>query len=179
MANKPTITSAAHIRVPASTHKPKPQLAIWYQPGPKISGADLVIRLPAVSGIAKGDDGQPGHAFGAVDQGPLTASHGADKDRDVPWERAAQDIALDRVRGGLHELLAGLSGVNRNDQVLALIDACLDEGVNTRKGIVDMLGALGFKREHVCILLQKETGSTVGRHCWKKDVEGLYSSLGG
>ena len=66
---------------------------------------------------------------------------------------------------------------NKHDRVIVLIEACLDEGIDTRKGIVDALVKLGFNYRHVAILLNEGTGESPERHNWRRDENGRYSRI--
>lgn len=67
---------------------------------------------------------------------------------------------------------------NKHDQALVLIEACLDQGIDTRKGIIAALVELGFDYRHVAILLNEHAGTNPERHSWRRDETGRYSLLG-
>lgn len=75
----------------------------------------------------------------------------------------------------LHGILAG--NCNKNDLVLMLIEGCLDEGIDTGRGIVNALGDLGCNRRHVAIMLKENTGYDPERNRWCKTHDGRYAPL--
>jgi hypothetical protein len=77
---------------------------------------------------------------------------------------------------GLRALMAQC-GPNKNDQVIALISACLEDGVNTRRRIVGVGDTLGYKPQHVVTLLNEGVGIDPRRARWLRDGEGTYTLL--
>ena len=75
----------------------------------------------------------------------------------------------------LSEALA-LAGVNTNDRVITLIDACLIDGIDTRGGILTALESLGYKRGNIMPILNKGTGSSPGNYRWLKQPDGRYQA---
>lgn len=63
---------------------------------------------------------------------------------------------------------------NKHDQVICLIQACIDEGVDTRKGLVDELTSLGYNRAHVIVILNEQAGVNPERCRWWRDEPGRY-----
>lgn len=76
------------------------------------------------------------------------------------------------------QVLAANSGTNRNDQVIALVTACIGESIDTTKHICEVLARLGFKPAHVAMILKTNTGGNPERHLWSKDEAGRYRLLG-
>ncbi len=65
-------------------------------------------------------------------------------------------------------------GPNCNDQAVALITACIEEGWNTRARIVGALKALGFDYRHAAIMLKDNAGPDPVRHRWQCGETGVY-----
>ncbi|MEJ7777905.1 MAG: hypothetical protein WKF52_11140 [Sphingomicrobium sp.] len=66
-------------------------------------------------------------------------------------------------------------GPNKHDQAIALITACILEGLDTGPAIVRALGAIGTHPRHVAIILKEGTGRDPERHRWRRDGEDRYS----
>lgn len=81
----------------------------------------------------------------------------------------ASSAFLDGLRG-----LQRDCGPNRNDQAVALITACIEEGWSTRARIVGALKALGFDGRHAAIMLNDNAGSDPAGHRWQRDQTGVY-----
>lgn len=75
----------------------------------------------------------------------------------------------------LHGSLVGTC--SKTDLVITLIEGCLDEGIDTGRGIVNALGDLGCNRRHVGIMLKENTGHDPERYRWCKTHDGRYAPL--
>jgi len=76
----------------------------------------------------------------------------------------------------LRELLEAC-GPNKNDRAVALIGACIGDGV-ARKGEIVSVGArLGLNPRHVAAILDQDTGTNPERYRWQRDAKGTYSIL--
>lgn len=74
----------------------------------------------------------------------------------------------------LHQEMADLiancgSEANKHDLAIVTIEACIDNGVNTKPHLIGFLQHLGFKRGHIAKMLEFETRSSRWR-C----VDGVY-----
>tara|TARA_B100000678_G_scaffold235847_1_gene205322 strand:- start:1920 stop:2216 length:297 start_codon:yes stop_codon:yes gene_type:complete len=49
---------------------------------------------------------------------------------------------------------------NQHDRVIALIEICIERGIDTGKCITAVLSKLGFKKRHVGLLLNELAGPT-------------------
>ena len=66
------------------------------------------------------------------------------------------------------------SGCNQADQVITLIEACLESGETSGTEIVTLVTDLGFNRRFVGILLRRNAGANRGRYRWYKADDGGY-----
>jgi len=66
-------------------------------------------------------------------------------------------------------------GANKHDQAVALISACILEGLDTGPRIVGALTAIGMNPNHIRIMLRELTGASPDCHCWRRDGEGRHS----
>lgn len=88
---------------------------------------------------------------------------------------SVRDAALfDRLRGLIQ---ACGPEANKHDQAIAVIAACIDEGLNTRPRIVGAMKHLGFSTAHAAMMLTEATGCNPERHRWRADEGGRYSLL--
>ena len=76
----------------------------------------------------------------------------------------------------LRPLHAGLvaSGSNQPDRVIALIMACLGEGMTDGSVIVRAVSAMGYERRYVGIQLSTNAGLNPDRNLWQKLADGTY-----
>ncbi len=89
-----------------------------------------------------------------------------------------------QTREQLNEFFRGLRELDhacrangsKHDRAIALICACIDEGVDTGARIVGALKRLGFNAQHVGKLLHDYTGNDPSRHHWQRDEAGRYSN---
>jgi hypothetical protein len=79
---------------------------------------------------------------------------------------------LERLRD-----LKDACGRNKHEQAAVLIEACIGDGITSRRGIVDVLGRMGFHHGHVVIVLNRRTGTIPGVHKWRRDETGRYALL--
>lgn len=78
--------------------------------------------------------------------------------------------------GRLSTLLRNIApGTNKNDQVTALIAACISEGIVTKKGIVGIAIHFGFKRYHVSQMLEYGIGYDPTSGHWRRNPDGSFS----
>lgn len=77
---------------------------------------------------------------------------------------------FDRLRG-----LMAACGSNKHDVAIALISACIEEGVDTGPRIIGTLRRLELNPGHAARMLKEGTGSDPARHRWQRDEEGRYS----
>ena len=70
--------------------------------------------------------------------------------------------------------VACAAGGNKNDSAVALITACIEEGIDTRARIIGALEPLGFDYRHVAIQLQRGTGTNAAQDRWRLDPDGRY-----
>ena len=83
-------------------------------------------------------------------------------------------MLFDRLRGLIQ---ACGPEANKHDQAIAVIAACIDEGLNTRPRIVGAMKHLGFSTAHAAMILNEATGSDPSRYRWQRDSSGRYSLL--
>ncbi|MCB4862723.1 hypothetical protein K7W03_24355 [Sphingobium sp. PNB] len=81
---------------------------------------------------------------------------------------------FDRLRGLIQ---ACGTEANKHDQAIAVIAACIDEGLNTRPRIVGAMRHLGFSAAHAAMMLNEATGCDPSRYRWQRDSTGRYSLL--
>jgi hypothetical protein len=78
--------------------------------------------------------------------------------------------------GRLSALLRDIKpGTNRNDQVIALIAACIAEGKVTRKEIIGIAEHFGFDRYHVARFLEYGIGNDPDSGHWRRNSDGTFS----
>jgi hypothetical protein len=75
---------------------------------------------------------------------------------------------------GLGRLEASCEGVGTTDKVIALVQACLANGVTEGPRIVAAIAELGFKPQFVGMTLAKNRGADPSRHFWQRDKDGRY-----
>ena len=86
--------------------------------------------------------------------------------------KAGPAALFDRLSSLLHKVAAG---TNRNDQVTALILACITEGIVTKKEIIGIAIHFGFKRYHVAQFLEYGTGHDPESGHWRRNPDGSFS----
>lgn len=64
-----------------------------------------------------------------------------------------------------------LQGCNKNEQVIALILACLGEGITAASVIVGTITCLGYNNKHVGMMLHDNIG-----HLWHRDGVRIYEA---
>lgn len=77
----------------------------------------------------------------------------------------------------LRELQQSMKGVPMDQQVIILIQACIEAGVHEGKRLTGILHHLGFNRQYVGIQLSRHTDNDSARHRWYKDENGLYQLM--
>jgi len=65
-------------------------------------------------------------------------------------------------------------GSNKNDSAIALITACIGEGIDTRPQIIGTLKHLDYNPRHVGMMLNNNEGSLPSLHRWMRDADGCY-----
>ncbi len=68
-------------------------------------------------------------------------------------------------------------GPNRHDQLIAVLQALMDDGVNERAHLVSIGKQLGFDGQHIGIILSSHTGGDPVSHYWSRDQDGRYSLI--
>jgi hypothetical protein len=86
--------------------------------------------------------------------------------------RPAPTNFIERLRQLVRE-----AGPSKHDQAIALISACILQGLNARAQIIDLGMTLGFNRKHIAIQLIEHTGNSPERHRWSVDTNGKYALL--
>lgn len=66
-------------------------------------------------------------------------------------------------------------GSNKHDQATMLIEALLDERIDTRARIVGALRRLGFSNDHAVLVLS----DGIAARRWRRDADGRYSRPAG
>lgn len=81
---------------------------------------------------------------------------------------------------GFRELLdsCGLE-TSKHDRAIVLIEACIDQGIDTRARIVGVAKHLGFEHGHIAILLAQNTGRSPDSYRWQRDKDGQYGRFEG
>jgi len=75
----------------------------------------------------------------------------------------------------LRNLKAEYEAVLRGDELIVImIAACIEEGMSEGKQITGAMAKLGFKKRYAGLILHKERGNDPKRHCWSRDVTGIY-----
>lgn len=105
--------------------------------------------------------------------GPKKASAARIKVRPAS---AATKSETDAMFGRLSALLRNIEpGTNKNDQVTALIAACIAEGKVTRKEITGIAVHLGFHHRHVAQFLEYGIGNDPDSGHWRRNRDGSFS----
>ena len=63
-------------------------------------------------------------------------------------------------------------GLNKHEQVIVLIGACIEEGITTGPSIVGTVAHVGLNKKHVGAVLAKSIGDL-----WHRDGNRLYTTL--
>jgi hypothetical protein len=82
----------------------------------------------------------------------------------------AKAAMFQRLEGLRHDCRR--RGCNLHDQVIALISACIDEGLADGSQLVGTVAHLGYKKSHVGWQLRDKLG-----HFWERNAEGVYVNL--
>lgn len=82
----------------------------------------------------------------------------------TPAEKAEMFRRLETLKAGLIQ-----DGCNRNQQVIALIIACLNEDLTAGPAIVGAIAHLGYNGQHVGKMLHDNLG-----HMWQRDGFRIY-----
>mgnify|MGYP001068991244 CR=1 FL=1 len=88
--------------------------------------------------------------------------------------KAAPETAdlFNRLRALLRDITPG---TNKNDQVIALISACIGEGIVIKKEIIGLVSHLGFNPRHVAKMLDAGTGGDPASGHWRRNSDGTFS----
>ena len=92
----------------------------------------------------------------------------------TPKRQSKNAARFDRLKR-LRDTLA--PNLNRNELAMALIEACLLEGIRGEGDIVRTLYHLGFDNRHAANVLRKSAGSNPRLHRWAKGADGRYRLL--
>ncbi len=84
-----------------------------------------------------------------------------------PDEKEAQLERLRAIKRGCEA-----KGDNKNDCVITLILCCLDDGINTVGGLVNVLRQVGCNGKHVAKVVGIHRGVNPRRYLWSSDAEG-------
>ena len=60
-------------------------------------------------------------------------------------------------------------------QTIALVTACIDDGITAGKEIAKTICDLGIPKQYVGMTLAKNCGPSSERHGWFKDSDGAYN----
>lgn len=85
--------------------------------------------------------------------------------------RAARDLETVAIFRRLRELMQACKA-NKNDRMIVLIAACIDEGFDKWPRIEGAVKCLGFDEKHARIVLNKSIGVQ-----WTRDESGIYRNL--
>lgn len=66
------------------------------------------------------------------------------------------------------------TGCNQPDQVVTLIKACIESGIDEGPEIVSTVSDLGFDKSYVGLMLRKSAGRNPERHPWVRGADGRY-----
>jgi hypothetical protein len=73
----------------------------------------------------------------------------------------------------LRDTLAA-NGCNKADQVIALITACIEDGITAGPEVLSTVSALGFNERYVGIQLSTNASPNPERSLWVRTAEGPY-----
>lgn len=62
---------------------------------------------------------------------------------------------------------------NKHDKAIALIRACIGEGIRSGSEIIARLSELGYNKSHIGLMLKHNRQGTVDK-LWIRDDDGLY-----
>ncbi|WP_062178381.1 hypothetical protein [Sphingopyxis sp. C-1] len=89
---------------------------------------------------------------------------------------AATKSETDAMFSRLSTLLRNIApGINKNDQVTALIAACIGEGVVTGKKIIGLVSYFGFNPIHVAKMLEHGIGNDPTSGHWHRNHDSSFS----
>ena len=66
------------------------------------------------------------------------------------------------------------NGCNQPAQVVTLIKACIESGIDKGPEIVSTVSDLGFDKSYVGLMLRKSAGRNPKRHHWVRETDGRY-----
>ena len=66
------------------------------------------------------------------------------------------------------------SECNKAEQVIFLITASIESGIDNGSEIVATVSRLGYKTSYVGLMLSKNAGSSAERYHWFRNAEGHY-----
>ena len=88
----------------------------------------------------------------------------------MPFETKTRPAFSDALYQEMKELIASCGQeVNKHDLAIVTIEACIDNGIDTKPHLIGFLQHLGFTRGHIANTLKFETVSTRWR-C----IDGVY-----
>ncbi|WP_298200368.1 hypothetical protein [Novosphingobium sp.] len=88
--------------------------------------------------------------------------------------RNAAPEQVSRIFKELRELKVACRRADAHSRVIVLIQACIDNGINTRSRIRGTLNKLGFNEDHVVIVLNACAGPNPDVYHWYRDEAGVY-----
>jgi hypothetical protein len=89
-----------------------------------------------------------------------------------PERRVVQSPLLLKRLNELHDWFGPAH--NRNASCMALIGACISEGLTSRSNILLAMDALGYHPRHVSTILSKGAGSDPARSLWRREASDRY-----
>ncbi len=92
-------------------------------------------------------------------------------------DQLASNASAEDVTSIFKELRALKAACRRADshsRAIVLIQACIDNGINTRARIRGTLPQLGFDADHAIIVLKACTGKYPDVHHWYRDDNGVF-----
>jgi hypothetical protein len=94
-----------------------------------------------------------------------------------PLDRLDRDASADvvaRVFSELRDLKAACRRADAHSRAIVMIQACIDNGIDTRSRIRGTLIKLGFHEDHAVIMLNAYAGPNPEAHHWYRDEDGTY-----
>lgn len=103
----------------------------------------------------------------------ISPEYGTPPTAAAPLAHDAPEAEVNAIFGRLRALIEACGpGTNKNDRLTVLINACIDEGINTGARIVGAAKKLGFNDEHAGAVLRSGIGDR-----WAREDDGTYRNL--